>query len=63
MVERKKDTLNMTSTNFDENTTAEEIIKYFNVNLDGKVIFITGATSGKLNYNENKNFIIIFARN
>lgn len=39
----------MASTNFGANTTAEEIVKHFNVNLDGKVILVTGATSGKLN--------------
>ncbi|UJR07181.1 hypothetical protein I4U23_011469 [Adineta vaga] len=36
----------MTSTNFGANTTAEEIVKSLKINLDGKVILITGATSG-----------------
>lgn len=39
----------MTSTNFGASTTAEEIVKHFNADFDGKVIFITGATSGILN--------------
>jgi hypothetical protein len=38
----------MTSTNFGAKTTALEVVKVLNVNLDGKVVLITGATSGKL---------------
>ncbi|CAF4255774.1 unnamed protein product, partial [Adineta steineri] len=36
----------MTETNFGAKTTAHEVVKRLNVNLDGKVVFITGATSG-----------------
>ncbi|CAF0979031.1 unnamed protein product [Adineta steineri] len=36
----------MTESNFGAKTTAHEVVKRLNVNLDGKVVFITGATSG-----------------
>jgi len=49
-IERDKAfSFDMTSTKFGATTTAEEIVKHFNTDLDGKVIFITGATSGILN--------------
>lgn len=38
----------MTTTNFGAKTTAFEVVKALNINLDGKVVFITGATSGTL---------------
>jgi hypothetical protein len=37
----------MTTSNFDAKTTALEVVKGFNAKLDGKVVLITGATSGK----------------
>jgi len=40
----------MTTTNFHAKTTALEVIKGLNAKLDGKVVLITGATSGKQNY-------------
>ncbi|CAF4597637.1 unnamed protein product [Rotaria sp. Silwood1] len=36
----------MTAANFSAKTTALEVVKFLNVNLDGKVVLITGATSG-----------------
>ncbi|CAF3024938.1 unnamed protein product [Rotaria sp. Silwood2] len=36
----------MTAANFGEKTTALEVVKALNINLAGKVVFITGATSG-----------------
>jgi hypothetical protein len=37
----------MTTTNFHAKTTALEVIKGLNAKLNGKVVLITGATSGK----------------
>ena len=39
--------LTMTETNFHAKTTALEVIKGLNVDLNGKVVLITGVTSGK----------------
>jgi hypothetical protein len=37
----------MTTTNFHDKTTALEVVKGLNAKLDGKVVLITGGTSGK----------------
>jgi len=37
----------MSGTNFGAKTTALEVVKRLNAKLDGKVVLITGATSGK----------------
>lgn len=37
----------MTTSGFHGKTTALEVIKELNVNLDGKVVLITGVTSGR----------------
>jgi ABC-type sugar transport system ATPase subunit len=37
----------MTTPNFHAKTTALEVIKGLNAKLDGKVVIVTGATSGK----------------
>jgi hypothetical protein len=37
----------MTAANFGAKSTALEVVKGLNAKLDGKVVLITGATSGK----------------
>jgi len=37
----------MTTQNFHAKSTALEVVKGLNANLDGKVVIVTGATSGK----------------
>jgi hypothetical protein len=37
----------MTTPNFHAKSTALEVVKELNANLNGKVVIVTGATSGK----------------